>query len=253
MKKTEYVFGIHAIQAVLQRQSSDIKKLYVDEKRKDQRLTNIISKAQAQDIPVEYVARKALDKLVVHSKHQGVVASVHYPELGSERELQQFIDQKSMPAKQQLLLLVLDGVQDPHNLGACLRTAEGAGVDALVIPKDRAVGLSTTVRKVASGAAELLPMFQVTNLARCLRALQEAGVWIIGLAGDAPQPLYQTKLEGPLAIVMGAEAKGMRRLTKEHCDVLVSIPMKGEIQSLNVSVATGIVLYEVLRQRQYPE
>lgn len=249
MKKTEYVFGIHAIHAVIRRQASDVKKLFVDGKRKDQRLNKIIANAQEQGITIDFVERKALDKMIVHGNHQGVVASVYYSELGTEKELLNFIDQQSIEAKRQLLLLILDGVQDPHNLGACLRTAEGAGVHALVIPKDRAVGLSTTVRKVASGAAEIIPVFQVTNLARSLRAIQEAGVWIIGLAGDAETSLYQTTLEGPLAIVMGAEGKGMRRLTKEHCDALVSIPMQGELQSLNVSVATGIVLYEVLRQR----
>jgi 23S rRNA (guanosine2251-2'-O)-methyltransferase len=147
-------------------------------------------------------------------------------------------------------LLVLDGVQDPHNLGACLRSADAAGVDAVIVPKDKAAGLTPVVRKVACGAAENVPFFQVTNLARTLRDLQERGIWLIGAAGEAESSLYQADLRGPLALVMGAEEQGMRRLTREHCDVLVNIPMAGSVESLNVSVATGICLFEAVRQRR---
>jgi 23S rRNA (guanosine2251-2'-O)-methyltransferase len=149
------------------------------------------------------------------------------------------------------LLLVLDGVQDPHNLGACLRTADAAGVIAVIVPRDRAAGLSPVVRKVASGAAETVPLIQVVNLSRTLKWLKERGVWLVGTDDEAKTSLHSAKLDGPLAIVMGAEGAGMRRLTREHCDLLVSIPMAGVVESLNVSVATGVVLYETVRQRTH--
>ena len=192
------------------------------------------------------VDKNSLAGLSADTNHQGIVAQtlVHSP-LG-EDALLQILNQLVQPP----LLLVLDGVQDPHNLGACLRTADAAGVDAVIAPRDRAVGLTPVVCKVASGAAERVPFIQVTNLARTLRSLcEDHNIWIIGTAGDADTSLYRSDLTGPLAIVMGAEEKGMRRLTREQCDSLVFLPMAGAVESLNVSVATGVVLYEAVRQR----
>jgi len=189
-----------------------------------------------------------LDRLAGHERHQGVCAQVQGSGVLGEGALDELLDQTN-GASGPPLLLVLDGVQDPHNLGACLRTADAVGVTAVIVPRDRAAGLSPTVRKVASGAAETVPLIQVVNLARTLRWLKERNIWIVGTDDQAPQSLHQASLTGPLAVVLGAEGPGLRRLTKEHCDTLVGIPMRGVVESLNVSVATGVVLYEVLRQR----
>jgi len=174
------------------------------------------------------------------------VVEVPAAETGGERQLDDFLHTLRSPA----LLLVLDGVTDPHNLGACLRTADAAGVQAVILPKDRSAGLTPVVRKVACGAAEHLPVFAVTNLARALRTLQAAGLWVYGAAGEAEKSLYDVDFTGSVALVLGAEGSGLRRLTREHCDALVKIPMTGSVESLNVSVATGVLLYEVVRQRR---
>ena len=187
-----------------------------------------------------------MDQLTHGEAHQGVIAQLKKIDNLGEGALDDILDKAGAAP----LLLVLDGVTDPHNLGACLRTADAAGVHAVIVPRDRAAGLSPVVRKVAAGAAETVPLIQVTNLARTLRWLQERGLWLVGTDDEATQSLYDAKLTGPMAVVMGAEGAGMRRLTKEQCDLLVNLPMKGVVESLNVSVATGVTLYEVVRQRK---
>lgn len=190
-------------------------------------------------------SRKVLDEKAESTQHQGIVARVKAAKILAEHDLDELLAKTDLP-----FLLILDGVTDPHNLGACLRNADAAGVQGIIVPKDNSVGLTAVVSKVACGAAETVPLFQVTNLARTMRHLQEKGVWIVGTAGEADCELYQADLKGPLAIAMGAEGKGLRRLSRECCDTLVSIPMSGSVSSLNVSVATGICLFEAVRQRR---
>lgn len=245
MAKLEAVYGLHAVQALLKSAPQRVNEIIVLQGRQDQRLQKVLSAAQKADVKVRQAARKELDKLAGEGNHQGVIAMSFPGELHDEKFLYQLIESLSVAP----FLLVLDGVTDPHNLGACLRTAEAAGVHAVIAPKDNSASLTPTARKTACGAAEVLPYIAVTNLARCLRKLQELGVWIIGTAGEAQQSVYQQDLHGPMALVMGAEGPGMRRLTRECCDGLVNIPMAGEVSSLNVSVATGVCLFEAVRQR----
>jgi 23S rRNA (guanosine2251-2'-O)-methyltransferase len=216
----------------------------VQKDRQDQKIQAILDLADEHQIKIDLVPRTELDNLSQDGVHQGVVAACQKPNSYNENDLEKIISSVTKP-----LLLVLDGIQDPHNLGACLRSADAAGVHAVIVPKDKSATITPVVSKVASGAAETIPFIQVTNLARTLRFLKEEGVWIFGAAGDATQNLYQTDLTASTAIVMGAEGEGMRRLTREHCDVLLSIPMQGSVSSLNVSVATGIFLFEAIRQR----
>ena len=201
--------------------------------------------AKQNGIKNEPVSRQQLDKLTDNAVHQGVAAECHKAAEYHENDVDKIIDSTAKP-----LFLILDGIQDPHNLGACLRSADAFGVNAVIVPKDKSVGITPTVSKVASGAAETVPFIAVTNLARTLRNLKESGIWIFGAAGEATQTLYEADLTVPAGLVLGAEGQGMRRLTKEHCDVLLNIPMQGSVSSLNVSVATGIFLFETLRQRQ---
>jgi 23S rRNA (guanosine2251-2'-O)-methyltransferase len=246
VKKTERVFGLHAVRSLLERNPARISLLLALETRRDARMDEILALADKANVPVRRVARQELDERVPGVAHQGVLAETGgAPGLG-EHDLPAFIESLDRPP----FLLILDSVQDPHNLGACLRSADAAGVDAVIIPKDKSAPLNATVRKVACGAAETIPVVRVTNLARTLRALRDAGVWIYGAAGEAETSLYDTDLSGPLALVLGGEGKGLRRLTREHCDGLLSIPLAGSISSLNVSVATGICLFEARRQRR---
>lgn len=245
MSSTEYIFGFHPIEALLEAAPHHLLELYIQQDRKDERLQKLLKKASAHSIAIVETNRKKLDSLSHHAQHQGVVAKARKEVGYGEDDLESILQRATGTA----LLLILDGVQDPHNLGACLRSANAAGVHAVIAPKDNSVGLTPVVRKVASGAAELTPFIQVTNLARTLRWLQEQGVWIYGTAGDADQSIYAIDLKGPIALVLGAEGKGLRRLTREHCDGLISIPMVGQIESLNVSVATGVCLFEAVRQR----
>jgi len=223
-----------------------ILQLYLLQGRRDQRLQKLVALAEKQNVSFQYLNRDKLDELAEDGNHQGVIAECAPGKIHDEGFLFEMLDELESPP----LLLVLDGVTDPHNLGACLRTAEAAGVQAVIAPKDNSASVNATVKKVASGAAEMLPYILVTNLSRTLKALQQKGVWIVGTTGDTDQTLYQTDLKGPLAIVMGAEGDGMRRLTKEHCDYLASIPMAGSVSSLNVSVAVGVCLFEAVRQRK---
>jgi len=241
------VYGFHAIEAILQNEPERILDVWILSGRQDQRLDAISESLSRQGIKQQKTKREKLDELAGSTRHQGIVAHCRTAPTRNENYLNQLLDTLDEPA----FLLILDGVTDPHNLGACLRTADAAGVHAVIAPKDNAATLNATVRKVSSGAAETTPFVTVTNLARCLRNLKERGVWLVGAAGEVETSVYQQDLTGPLGIVMGAEGKGLRRLSRETCDHLVTIPMPGNVESLNVSVATGVCLYEALRQRTH--
>ena len=239
----DLVFGIHAVGALLQRAPQDVLELFVMKDRDDKRMQPLIQEARQNGVSVQFCNRKTLDDMV-GGQHQGIIAKARLQSSGSEADLAAIIAQHDKP-----FILVLDGVTDPHNLGAILRSADAAGVHAVVSPKDRSVKLTSVVRKVACGAAESVPFITITNLARTLRELQDAGVWVVGTAGETETTIYQADFKGPLAIVLGAEGEGLRRLTRETCDSLVKIPMFGSVSSLNVSVAAGICLFEAVRQR----
>ncbi len=246
MVDAKLIFGLHSVRTALKHGGSAVEQVWVEERRQDRRVREVTELARGAGVPVETVSREELaDLLPPGSNHQGVAARAHTSVALDEEGLKGLLQGLDEPP----FLLILDGVQDPHNLGACLRSADAAGVHAVIAPKDRAAGLTPTACKVASGAAETVPFVQVTNLARTLRWLQEAGVWLVGTAGEAEQTLYEADLTGSLALVLGAEEKGMRRLTREGCDLLVRLPMAGSVESLNVSVAAGIALFEAVRQR----
>ncbi|WP_299003850.1 23S rRNA (guanosine(2251)-2'-O)-methyltransferase RlmB [uncultured Shewanella sp.] len=249
MKKQELTFGIHAVGAVLENSPERVIEMWVLQGRDDKRLAPLLAKAAEYGVSIQYASRKALDDKSSGAQHQGVVAKVKAAKVLSDNELDTLLNQVKADETKTPFFLILDGVTDPHNLGACLRNADAAGVQGVIVPKDNSVGLTPVVSKVACGAAEVVPLFQVTNLARTMRYLQEQGVWVVGAAGEADCELYQADLTGPIAIAMGAEGKGLRRLSRESCDTLVSIPMAGSVSSLNVSVATGICLFEAVRQR----
>jgi len=243
--KSSKLFGLHSVQAALDYSPKKIHKAWVDSGRQDKRLGQALDDLVALGIEIEKVDRKRLDRLADNNNHQGVVIEVEMPSELSESDLKTAVENLTETA----LFLVLDNVQDPHNLGACLRTADATGVHGVIVTKDNATGITPTVCKVASGAAETVPVYQVTNLSRTLRWLKGEGLWIMGAAGDTSQGVYKTDFTAPMALVVGAEGKGLRRLTKEQCDVLVSVPMLGQVDSLNLSVATGVLLYEAVRQR----
>lgn len=244
MTSSETVFGVHAVKSLLQRSPQRVEQLFLLRGREDRRLQELQALAREHGVQVDLRERGELDDWC-SGNHQGVVALARPNRTVDESELLARLRDLSHPP----LLLVLDGITDPHNLGACLRTADAVGVDAVIVPKDNSAGMNDTVRKVACGAAETVPLVVVTNLARTLRKLKEQGVWLYGTAGEAEETLYQADLSGPAAVIMGAEGSGMRRLTRELCDYLVKIPMSGSVSSLNVSVAAGVVMFEVLRQR----
>jgi 23S rRNA (guanosine2251-2'-O)-methyltransferase len=239
----EKIKGFHALQVVLKTAPERVVHVFLQAGRRDQRVEKILALCDKHRIQPQVVEKEKLDALV-DGNHQGVVAEVRPGKNYSESDLYQIVENLDTTP----LILVLDGITDPHNLGACLRTADAAGVCAVVAPKDNSASLTDTARKVASGAADTVPLVLVTNLARCLKKLQDLGLWITGTAGEASTVVYDADLRGPRVIVMGAEGKGMRRLTRECCDELVNIPMQGEVSSLNVSVATGVLLFEVIRQ-----
>jgi 23S rRNA (guanosine2251-2'-O)-methyltransferase len=237
------VYGLHAVAAALKRNPQSVIELYVDAGRDDPRARKVAQLAQSAGIPMHRADASRLGGLSGGGRHQGVVAFVEQAALATS--VDEILEGLSEPP----LLLVLDGVQDPHNLGACLRVADGMGVHAVLAPKDRAVGLNATVQKVASGAAESVPFITVTNLARSLRDLKDKGIWVVGATESGPVTLFQARFSGALALVLGAEGEGLRRLTQVTCDELISIPMLGSVESLNVSVAAGVCLYEARRQR----
>lgn len=238
--------GIHSVRNVLRHGADAIEEAWVDAGRHDKRLKELLVEFRRAGVVFHQVSKRELEALATGTNHQGVVIRAKAPASKTEADLDHILQSLEEPA----LLLVLDGVQDPHNLGACLRTADAAGVHAVIAPKDRSVGLTPVACKVASGAAETVPFIQVTNLARTLKSLADAyQIWIIGTAGEAEQSLYSTDFKQSVAIVMGAEEKGMRRLTRDNCDELIKLPMAGSVESLNVSVATGVTLFEAVRQR----
>lgn len=242
------VFGLHAVRTLLQQHPERATLLLLQKGREDARITEVLRLAQTAGLKTEWRDARELDRLAGGDRHQGVCVQMRAAGVLGEGALDELLDRAAGPP----LLLVLDGVQDPHNLGACLRTADAAGATAVIVPRDRAVGLTPTVRKVASGAAEIVPLIQVVNLARTLRWLKERNVWVVGAADHAPKSVYEVELNMPVAVVLGAEGAGLRRLTRENCDALIRIPMLGVVESLNVSVATGVVLFEAVRQRGAP-
>lgn len=239
------IFGFHAVQAALEAPVSRVAEIWLADERFDSRVNAIITAAKQQDVALHKVSKQVLDDKLPEVSHQGCIARVQPLANLDEEDLDRILDNLQEPP----FLLILDGVQDPHNLGACLRTAEAAGVHAILAPKDRATSLTPTAIKISSGAAERLPFIQVTNLARVLRELRERGIWLVGTSGDSEMTLYQADLKGPLGVILGAEGRGIRRLTREHCDQVVFIPMQGHAESLNVSVAAGVCLFEADRQR----
>ena len=241
--KSKLIFGFHAVTARLRHEASSIEEIYVDAGRHDRRMQDLLHAAEQGRVRIIHADGQRLDGMAGTRRHQGVVARAG--ELSLARNLDELLDAIEGPP----LLLVLDGITDPHNLGACLRVADGAGAHAVIAPKDRAVGLNATAAKVASGAADTVPYITVTNLARALRQLKERDIWVVGTADDAGKTFYEADFAVPTALVMGSEGEGMRRLTRENCDMLVNIPMCGAVESLNVSVASGVCLYEARRQR----
>ncbi|OGT56334.1 MAG: 23S rRNA (guanosine(2251)-2'-O)-methyltransferase RlmB [Gammaproteobacteria bacterium RIFCSPHIGHO2_12_FULL_42_10] len=239
------IFGLHAVHALMTRRASAVKHLMVQHATESELLSDILHIAKSHRIAIEYTSRRSLDHLTHDGNHQGVLAYCKPPRIYTEDDLKDWLANLGIPP----FLLILDGIQDPHNLGACFRSADAAGVHAIIAPKDKACGITEVVAKVASGASEFVPFFQVTNLVRTMTFLKEAGVWFYGAVGEATQSLYHTKLVGPIGIVLGQEGNGLRRLTRESCDFLIHIPMHGAVSSLNVSVAAGVILFEAVRQR----
>ncbi|RMX00751.1 23S rRNA (guanosine(2251)-2'-O)-methyltransferase RlmB [Allofranklinella schreckenbergeri] len=247
MAHHKVLFGFHAVTVRLKTAPDSIVEVLFDNSRRDARMKQFLARAQEAGVRLIEADATRIAKLAGSHGHQGVAARVK--EVAQQRSLDDLLDKLERDGHAPLLL-VLDGVTDPHNLGACLRVADGAGAHAVIAPKDHAAGINATVAKVASGAAETVPYFMVTNLARCLGELKERGIWVTGTSEDAPQTIYQADLRGPTALVLGAEGPGMRQLTRKSCDALARIPMMGAVESLNVSVASGVCLYEAMRQRQ---
>lgn len=242
----QWVYGVHAVNALINKRPNAIKKLLINGDRNDQRLQSLLVLAKEKSIVIEQLTAQTMNQRFAEFTHQGVVASAVPLPNYTENDLLTLLADSKKPA----FVLILDGVTDPHNLGACLRTADAAGVDFVIIPKDKSVGITPVVSKVACGAAESMPLVRVTNLVRAMEIIKQEGVWIYGAAGEATQLIYQLDFKSSLAIALGAEGDGLRRLTREHCDDIFALPMQqGAVESLNVSVATGISLYEVVRQR----
>lgn len=240
-----WIVGINPVEGALTNDATRVREVLVEQGQRNARVQELATRAKALNIPVHHRPREQLDKLAGEARHQGVVALYEAPPMGNENDILGLVE----AAGQDALVLVLDGVTDPHNLGACLRSAAAARATAVIVPKDRAVGLTPVVRRASAGGADRVPLIAATNLARALRTLKDAGVWITGLAGDTDTSIYSIDMKGPVALVLGSEGEGMRRLTRETCDFVAKIPMPGTMESLNVSVATGVVLFEALRQR----
>lgn len=240
------IYGLHAVSNLLETEAGTaVKEIWLHHRRRDRRMERVVQLARQLGVKLHQVERHELDRMAPGARHQGIIAAIEGVAPLSESGLEVLLDESKNP----LLILVLDGVQDPHNLGACLRAADGAGVVVVIAPRDRAVGVTPAVSKVASGAAETVPFVQVTNLARTLRMLKERGIWVVGLDDSATDSLFATDLRESTALVLGNEGKGLRRLTREQCDALAAIPMAGTVSSLNVSMAAGICLFEAVRQR----
>ncbi len=242
-KKThEIIYGIHAVEAVLRNQSENVLQVFVQQGRNDNRIKKILDIAKNSGVSLQAISNDKLKEKCPKVRHQGVLAEIR-------SNAKQAVTLESILEKDQVLLLILDEVQDPHNIGACLRTADAAGVDAVIVSKNRSPALTPVMRNVASGAAETVPYIMVSNLARCLEKIKQSNVWVLGTSGDCKQTIYDTSSNQRMALVMGSEGKGMRRLTREACDELVSIPMQGSVESLNISVATAVCLFEIRRQQ----
>jgi 23S rRNA (guanosine2251-2'-O)-methyltransferase len=248
MSSPKVLFGFHVVGVRLKTAPQSVIEIYFDVSRRDARMRQFVQRVNEFNVRLIESDGLRLSKMSGSHGHQGVVARVH--EIAQVRSLDELLEQLEAAGEEKPLLLVLDSVTDPHNLGACLRVADGAGAHAVIAPKDHAAGINATVAKVASGAAETMPYFMVTNLSRTLGELKERSIWCIGTSDDAPKTIYDADLKGPVALVLGAEGEGMRQLTRKTCDELVSIPMQGAVESLNVSVASGVCLYEALRQRR---
>ncbi len=242
---TQIIGGLHDVRLALEKDAENVTELWTDRKRKDRRMVELVNLAAKRGLGANQVDKAQLDELAAGLRHQGVLARYRSNRPGREGGLESLVAGLDHEA----LILVLDGVQDPHNLGACLRTSDGAGVDAVVVPADHACTITPVVSRVASGAAHSVPFFSVSNLSRTLESLKQLGIWVIGASDDAEQDLWHTDLAGPVALVLGAEGSGLRALTRRHCDLVAAIPMAGSVESLNVSVAAGIMLYEARRQR----
>ncbi|MFC3909857.1 23S rRNA (guanosine(2251)-2'-O)-methyltransferase RlmB [Legionella dresdenensis] len=244
---TEHVvYGLHAVSSLLKNPHRTTRRLFINQERIDKKVQAIVDLANRLGVDVDYLSSQQLNQRFAGMNHQGVVANAAPLPDYNESDLRPLLNNSKKPA----LVLILDGVTDPHNLGACLRTADATGVDFVIIPKDKSASITPVVSKVACGAAEAVPVVRVTNLVRAIETIKQEGVWVYGAAGEAEQSIYQISYKDSVAIVMGAEGEGLRRLTREHCDDLFALPMAGSVESLNVSVATGVALYEVLRQRQ---
>jgi 23S rRNA (guanosine2251-2'-O)-methyltransferase len=242
---TSLLIGVHSVDSALSRAPQQLKLISVAQECRNPRVRDLVERAGKAGIRVVTESRAVLDRRSEDQRHQDIIAEFEAANVGTEKDLDRILESIDGTP----LVLVLDGVQDPHNLGACLRTAEAAGVNLVILPKDRSAGLTPVARRAASGAAEVLPILFITNLARVLRRLKESGIWLAGTTDKAGQDLYETDLSGPIGLVMGSEGKGMRRLTTELCDYYLQIPMQGSVSSLNVSVATAVCLFEVVRQR----
>ncbi len=243
---SEIIYGIHAIKALLDREPQRFLEIFIVKEKNNRRLQPLMAELKANGLALQSVSAQFMDKQVQGSVHQGIVAKIKAGRQYQESDLPPLLEQLDIP-----FLLILDGVTDPHNLGACLRSADAAGVHAVIVPHDRSAQLNAAAKKVASGAAENVPLIRVTNLARTLRLLQQHHVWLVGAQadGETSRSLYHTEMTGAMALIMGAEGEGMRRLTRDHCDELITIPMAGTVSCLNISVATGVCLFEVVRQR----
>jgi len=242
-KSLELIYGIHAVEAALRQQSENVLQVFVQQGRNDNRIKKILDIAKNSGVSLQSISNEKLKEKCPKARHQGVVAELR-------RGNSNVVSLEDILKKESVLLLVLDEVQDPHNIGACLRTADAVAVDAVIVSKNRSPALTPIIRNVASGAAETVPYIMVSNLARALEKIKEANVWVMGAAGEATQTIYDSGVSQRLALVMGSEGKGMRRLTREACDELISIPMQGSVESLNISVATAVCLYEIRRQQQ---
>jgi len=240
-----WIVGINPVEGALSNDASRVRELLVEQGQRNARVQELATRAKTLNIPVHHRPREQLDKLAGEARHQGIAARYEAPPMGGENDIGGLLE----AAGSEALVLVLDGVTDPHNLGACLRSAAAANATMVIVPKDRAVGLTPVVRRASAGGADRVPLIAATNLARALRTLKDAGVWITGLAGDTDTSVYSIDMKGPVALVLGSEGEGMRRLTRETCDFVAKIPMPGVMESLNVSVAAGVVLFEALRQR----
>ena len=242
-KPHELIYGIHAVESAIRHQPENVLQVFVQQGRNDNRVKTIQDIAKNSGVSIQSISNDKLKEKCPKARHQGVVAEIRFNN-SSDVSLEDVLNKESV------LLLILDEVQDPHNIGACLRTADAVGVDAVIVSKNRSPALTPVIRNVASGAAETVPYIMVSNLARVLEKIKQENIWLVGTSGDSEHTIYQTSLNKRVALVMGSEGKGMRRLTRESCDELVSIPMQGSVESLNISVATAVCLYEIRRQQQ---